>query len=156
MLKEYMGRGMLGTPVTTQQFLLWGVGIAHVSPSCGMFMTNSMLLWWTLGSVPLVIKPKVVKEALQWSGEPKCKVTSIESNWQTNWTYNAITSLLLNDTSVRRTTDLEKTFNMNWLLISFSVTTISDAFLHKGNVWAHYQLSQLCESRAARILCGPA
>jgi len=80
MLKEYMGRGMLGTPVTTQQFLLWGVGIAHVSPSCGMFMTNSMLLWWTLGSVPLVIKPKVVKEALQWSGEPKCKVTSIESN----------------------------------------------------------------------------
>jgi len=75
-----MGREMLGTPVTRQQFLLWGVSIAHVSPSCGMVMTVSMLLWWTSDRVPLplAIKPKVVKEALQWSGEPKCNVTSIE------------------------------------------------------------------------------
>jgi len=47
-----------------------------------MFIINSMLLWWTLDSVPLpvVTKPKVAKEALQWSGECKCKVTSIKLN----------------------------------------------------------------------------
>jgi len=39
-------------------------------PVAVMFMNNSMLLWWTSDGVPLplVIKPKVVKEALQWSG----------------------------------------------------------------------------------------
>jgi len=30
-----MVRERLGTPVITQQFLLWGVGIAHVSPRYG-------------------------------------------------------------------------------------------------------------------------
>ena len=152
------GQRNVGNSCDNTTVSLRGVGIAHVSPSCGMFMTNSMLLWWTLDSVPLplVIKPKVVKEALQWSGEPQCKVTSIKPNWQANWTDNEITSLLLNDTFVRRTTDLEKTFNMNWLLISLSVTTISDAFLHKGNVWAHYyQLSPLCLTRGPRAACGP-
>jgi len=51
-----------------------------------MFMTNSMLLWWALDSVPLplVTKPKVVKEALQWSGERNCKVTPIKPDWQAN------------------------------------------------------------------------
>jgi len=51
-------------------------------PATVMFVTNSMLLWWTLDSVPLplVIKSKVVKEALQWSGDRKCKVTSIKPN----------------------------------------------------------------------------
>ena len=93
--------------------------------------------------LPLVIKRKVLKEALQWSGERKCKVTSIKPNWPANWTYNAITSLLLNDTFIGRTTDLEKTVNMNRLLIWLPVTTIADAFLHKGNVWAHDQLSTL-------------
>jgi len=55
-------------------------------PATVMFMTNNMLLWWTLDSVPLplVIKPKLVKEALQWKGERKCKVTSIKPNWQAN------------------------------------------------------------------------
>jgi len=45
-----------------------------------------MLLWWTLDSVslPLVNKPKVEKEALQWSGERKCKVKSIKPNSQAN------------------------------------------------------------------------
>ena len=73
---------------------------------------------WKLDSVPLpldVIKPKVVKESLQWSGERKCNVTWIKPNWQADWTYNAITSLLSNDTFVRRTSDLEKTANMSWL-----------------------------------------
>jgi len=44
--------------------------------------SNSMLLWWTLDSVllSLVIKPKDAKEALQWSGGRKCKVTSIKPN----------------------------------------------------------------------------
>jgi len=66
-------------------------------------------------------------------------------NWQVNWTYNAITSLLLN-TFIVRTTDLEKTVNMNWLLTWLSVTTITDAFLRKSNVWAHDQLSGLCRN----------
>jgi len=65
----------------TQQFLSRGVGIADVTPATVMFMTNSMMLWWILASVPLpldLIKPKVVKEAPQWSGERK--VTSIKPN----------------------------------------------------------------------------
>jgi len=41
-------------------------------PATVMFVTNSMLLWWALDidsvPLPLVIKPKVVKETLQWSG----------------------------------------------------------------------------------------
>jgi len=43
------------------------VDITHVSSSYTMFMTNSMLLWWTLDSVPLplVIEAKVAKEDLQ-------------------------------------------------------------------------------------------
>jgi len=43
-----------------------------------------------------------------------------------------MTLLLLNGTFIQRTNDLEKTANMNWLLISLSVTTIADAFWHKG------------------------
>jgi len=115
-----------------------------------MFMTHGMLLWWTLDSVllPIVIKPKVITEALQWSSESKCKVTPVKQNWQAIWIYNAITSLLLNDTFFRRTTDLEKTVNINFLLISLSVITIADAFLHKCNVWTHDQLSALwCNTR---------
>jgi len=47
-----------------------------------MFMAISMLLRWTLDKVllPIVIKPKVVTEALQWSGERKCKVTPVKPN----------------------------------------------------------------------------
>jgi len=115
--KRYIVRESLGSPVITQQFLLWGVDIAHQTPVTVMFMTNSMLLWWTLESKPLPLV-KVLRESLQWRGERKCNVTSIEPNWQANWNHNAITSLLLNDTFVRRTTDLEKTVNTNWLLIS--------------------------------------
>jgi len=63
--------------MTTQQLLLleWGVGTAHAT---SMFMSNSMLLWWTIDSVtlPLVIKPKFVKEALQWISERKAQVRS--------------------------------------------------------------------------------
>jgi len=62
------------------------------------------------------------------SSEPKCKVTRIERNWQATWKYNGITSLRLNGTFVRRTTDLEKTTNTNWLPFSLSVTTSADAF----------------------------
>jgi len=40
-------------------------------------MTN-MLLWWTLNSVPqlLVIKPKILKEALYWIFERRAQVES--------------------------------------------------------------------------------
>jgi len=62
-----------------KQQVLWDVGIAHVSPSTPVFMmTNSMLLSWTLDSVPLplVTKPKFVAEALQWSSERRAQVQS--------------------------------------------------------------------------------
>jgi len=51
-------------------------------------MTNGMLLWWPLDNapLPLLIKLKVVTEALQWCGERKCKVTSVKPNWQADWT----------------------------------------------------------------------
>jgi len=41
-----------------------------------MFMINSMLLWWTLDIVPLllVIKAKVVKKALPWRSKLRTKV----------------------------------------------------------------------------------
>jgi len=40
-----------------------------------MFMTNSLLLWWTLRNVPLplMIKPKVAKEARQCRSERKLR-----------------------------------------------------------------------------------
>jgi len=56
-----------------------------------MFMTNGMLLWLTLDGAPLrlVIKPKVVKEALQWRSERRAQVQAnrtdkrIECNYLT-------------------------------------------------------------------------
>jgi len=57
----------------TQSILfIWrGVGIANVSP-------NYVMLWQTLDSVPLriVIKPKILKEALQWRFERGAQVES--------------------------------------------------------------------------------
>jgi len=47
-----------------QQFLFLK-GVAHVSLTMSMFMTNSSLLWWTLNSATASTKPKDVKEALQ-------------------------------------------------------------------------------------------
>ena len=47
------------------------MGIANVSP-------NYVMLWWTLNSIPLriVIKPKILKEALQWRFERRAQVES--------------------------------------------------------------------------------
>jgi len=41
-------------------------------------ITNSMLLWWTLDRVPLllVIKPRVVKDALQCRSQGRAQVQS--------------------------------------------------------------------------------
>jgi len=43
-----------------------------------MFMTNSLLLSWTLDSVPLplIIKTETVKEALQWRSKLRAQVQS--------------------------------------------------------------------------------
>jgi len=43
-----------------------------------MFMINSLLLWLKLDSapLPLAIKPKVVKESLQWRSERRVQVKS--------------------------------------------------------------------------------
>jgi len=64
----------------TQEFLLfgWGLGTTQVSLVTSMFMSNSMLLWWALDSVPLpvVIKPKFAKKALQWRSERRAQVQS--------------------------------------------------------------------------------
>jgi len=60
----------------------------------------NMLLWWTLDSAPLrlVIKPKILKEALQWRFERRTQaesyvVTSIKPNERTEPTMQ-YTSLL--------------------------------------------------------------
>jgi len=37
--------------------------------------------------LPIVIKQKVAAEALQWSGERKCKGRPVKPNWKANWTY---------------------------------------------------------------------
>ena len=87
---------------------------------------------WTV-LLPIAIKPKIVKEALQWRSERQRNVTSVKPNWQAIWTYSVITSLLLNGTVVRITSDLEKTANMNWLPFLLSVITSVDAFLYKGS-----------------------
>jgi len=67
-------------------------------PATIMFMmTNSMLLWWTLDSVPLllVIKPKFLVEALQWSSERRAQVQSYvnqtELTSECNLKYNYFT-----------------------------------------------------------------
>jgi len=64
--------------ITQVSFIWRGMGMAHVPLAACMFMTNSMLLWWTLDSVPLslVIKPKVGNEARNGhpSGERSAKL----------------------------------------------------------------------------------
>jgi len=48
-------------------------------------------------------------------------------------------NIILVERHFRSKIDLEKTANINWLRFSLSVTTSTDAFLHEGNVWTHYQ-----------------
>ena len=76
--RQIIGDDLYVGCMIAEQFILWAVGIAHVSSSFTMFMTNSMLLWWILDSVPLplVIKQKVAKEAMQWSSERRAQVQS--------------------------------------------------------------------------------
>ena len=61
--------------------------MAHVSPNYVMFMNNSMLLWWTWDSepLPLVIKPKVVKEALQWTVLQEAEGQRLKAHPQKFW-----------------------------------------------------------------------
>jgi len=101
-----------------------------------------MLLWWTSRQCTAITRNQA----------ESCKGSSVTERPAQMQSYvnqtvltsklnlNAITLLMLNDAFVRRTTDLEKTVNINWLFISLSVTTIADAFLHKSDIWAHYQL----------------
>jgi len=60
-----------------QKFLFW-MGVAHVSPDYAHVYDHSLLLWLTLdrAPLPLLIKPKVVKEALQWRSEWQVQVQS--------------------------------------------------------------------------------
>jgi len=135
-------------------------------PATVICMANSMLLWWTLDIVvpPIVFKPKVVTEALQWSGKRRCKVKQIEkqiepTNKQTDKQIEP-TSKLNRQTEPTSKLNLQcnyvalverhfrsknnwlgENLTMNFLLMSFSVTTIADA--RKGKVWAHDQPSAL-------------
>jgi len=74
-------------------------------------MTDGMLLWWTLDSVPLPLK--VVKEALQWRSKWQTQVQSYFNQTKLTSELNLQgDSSLLNSIFVRRTIDLEKTANM--------------------------------------------
>jgi len=72
---------------------------------------------------------------MQWRSERRAQMQSYvnqtELTSELTSSSNAITSLLLSGTFVRRTTDLEKTANiyMNWLPFSLSVTASADASL---------------------------
>ena len=126
---------------------LEGRGSCLLDMSMIMTDDHSLLLWWTLDSVslPVIIKPKAVKEALQWRSKLRVQVQShvnqseitSEFNLQCNY------SLVLNGTFVRRTGNLEKTVTWTEIHFSLSVTTHADAFLCKGNIWGHDQLSTL-------------
>ena len=77
-------------------------------------------------------QPRAATSAIEIrASSSRCKVTSIKPNWQANLTYNAITSLLLNGSFVRRITDLEKTAKINYLLFSLTVTISADTFLYQ-------------------------
>ena len=97
---------------------------------------------WTVCCYPSQLSRKLYRKLCHGdsSGKRKCEVTSTKPNWQANWTYNAITSLLLNGTFIVRMADMEKTSNKNWLPFSLSLTTSADTFLFKGNDSAPDQL----------------
>ena len=107
---------------------------------------------WTLDSepLPLVNKLKAVNEALQWrselcNGESKCKVTSIEQNWEVNWTCNAIhpwwAALSFEEQLTWRKL-------LTWTDFPFSLllATTADAFFYEGIARARDQLSALCRN----------
>ena len=75
-------------------------GRTNVPAASVMFMTNSMLLWWSLDSVPLPLakNPKVAKEAASANAKLRQSNRTDKRN-----ELNAITSLLLNATFIRRT-----------------------------------------------------
>jgi len=111
------------------------VGIAHASPSSAvvdMGQCSSLPL-------PVLIKSKVVKEALQVSPMLRVQVQSCvnqskpASGFNLQWNYFTLIKWLF----VRRATDLGKTSSINFLfdkllkyeIFSLLVTTNADAFL---------------------------
>ena len=102
-------------------------------PATSMFMTNIMLLWWKLDSVPL---PLVSRKRL-CSGDPsrerKCKVTSIKPKWQIelNLQCSYITLLERLFRSKRNWLRENRWHVMNRLHFSLSVNTSADMFLDK-------------------------
>ena len=125
----------VGLCINSSSFICYLEGHGHRScvPKLRPRWWQSVLVWWTLDRVlvPLVIKAKVIKMALQWRSEWGAQAQSYVNQTEltgANWDYNAITSVSLNDTFVRRTTVLEKTANINWLHFSLSVTRSADAF----------------------------
>ena len=88
----------------TQEFLLFG-GV-WASPCVPQLRPCLWLILCCSGghqTAPNVIKPKVVKETLQWRPERLAQVQSYvnQTELQVNWTYNAISSLLFNGKSRR-------------------------------------------------------
>jgi len=77
--------------VSVVSFFGWAWLVCSLATS--MFMTNILLLRWTLGSVPLplVINPTVVKETLQCRYERRAQVQSyINQTEMTSELNNAI------------------------------------------------------------------
>jgi len=58
---------------------------------------------------------EIVKKALQWRSERRTQVQSYVNQTELNLQYN---SPLLRGIFIQRTTDLEKSANMNWLYIT--------------------------------------
>ena len=93
-------------------FIWRGMGIANVSPNY-VHVYDQYAVWWILGSVPLplVIEPKILKEALSsgmeiWAGSASGKSRSyVNQTEQANWTYSGIyfTLVKVNATFVPRT-----------------------------------------------------
>jgi len=105
-------------------------------------MTNSMLLWWTLDSVPLAVvnNPKFVKGAAQWRSMLRAQVPSCVNQNEANWTYSAITSLLLNGTFAQERLTWRNFYHQLVTFLAFA-NHKRKRILTKGKVFALDQLS---------------
>jgi len=105
---------------------------------------NSVLLWWTSGSVSPCQHHSQMSRKLyngDRSGECKCKVASIKPNWQANWTCKAVTSFLLKRHFRSKSNWLGE--NCQHELITFITCGNYKRRRVFGRVWMHDQLSAL-------------
>jgi len=101
--------------MVTQQFLVWGVGIAHVSSSYSHVYDQYHAAVVNIRQCTAIIRDQAERCEETSAMERRAQVQSCANQTEltSELNFNAITSLLSNDTFVRRTTELEKTVNMN-------------------------------------------